>query len=63
MFPGDGTLMPLPEICEGQGLPRDFRLPAMTVTAFRKAVGNGVPMAMGRAMAKAVKEAITEPGK
>ena len=46
------------ELCRKQGLPADFDLPAMTVEAKCKAVGNGVPMAMGRAVARAVREAI-----
>jgi DNA (cytosine-5)-methyltransferase 1 len=37
-----------------QGLPDDFDLPPFTVAAKVKAVGNGVPLAMGRAVAKAV---------
>lgn len=41
-----------------QGLPDDFDLPPFTVSAKCQAVGNGVPLAMGRALAKAVKEAI-----
>jgi DNA (cytosine-5)-methyltransferase 1 len=61
VFPGQGTLVPLEDACERQGLPRDFRLPALTVTALRNAIGNGVPLPMGRAIAKAVMEAITEP--
>jgi DNA (cytosine-5)-methyltransferase 1 len=40
-----------------QGLPDDFDLPPFTVASKCKAVGNGVPLAMGRAMAKAVKRA------
>jgi DNA (cytosine-5)-methyltransferase 1 len=39
-----------------QGLPADFDLPGWTVTAKIQAVANGVPMSMGRALAKAVKE-------
>jgi len=45
------------EIRRKQGLPNDFDLPGFTVAEKCRAVGNGVPMAMGRAMAKAVKEA------
>lgn len=45
-------------IRQAQGLPDDFDLPPFTVAAKCKAVGNGVPMAMGRAIAKAVLEAI-----
>lgn len=41
-----------------QGLPDDFDLPPFTVAAKVKAVGNGVPLAMGRAVAAAVKRAI-----
>ncbi len=56
VFPGQGTLIPLADMCECQGLPRDFKPAALTVTALRQAIGNGVPMAMGRAVAKAVHE-------
>jgi DNA (cytosine-5)-methyltransferase 1 len=42
---------------KAQGLPEDFDIPPFTVAAKCKAVGNGVPLAMGRALAKAVKEA------
>lgn len=44
-------------LCTLQGLPPDFELPAFTVGAACKAVGNGVPRAMGLALAKAVREA------
>lgn len=37
-----------------QGLPADFDLPGFTVSAKVKALGNGVPLSMGRAVAKAV---------
>jgi DNA (cytosine-5)-methyltransferase 1 len=43
--------------CRLQGLPDDFDLPPFSVAAKVKAVGNGVPLAMGRAVAKAVKAA------
>jgi DNA (cytosine-5)-methyltransferase 1 len=46
------------EICAKQGLPDDFDIPPFTVSAKCQAVGNGVPLAMGRAIAKAVREAI-----
>jgi len=42
-----------------QGLPEDFDLPGFTQTAKIKAIGNGVPMAMGRAVARAVKVAVS----
>ena len=45
-------------LCELQGLPEDFDLEPFTVAAKCKAVGNGVPLPMGRALAKAVKEAM-----
>ena len=41
-----------------QGLPIEFDLPPFTTAAKVKAVGNGVPLAMGRAVAKAVQSAI-----
>jgi DNA (cytosine-5)-methyltransferase 1 len=41
-----------------QGLPADFDLPGFTVREKVRAVGNGVPMAMGRAIAKAVRRAM-----
>lgn len=40
-----------------QGLPDEFDLPPFTVAAKCKAVGNGVPIAMGRALARAVRKA------
>jgi DNA (cytosine-5)-methyltransferase 1 len=46
---------------EIQGLPADFDLPSFTVSAKCKAVGNGVPLPMGRAIARAVREAIAVP--
>lgn len=42
-----------------QGLPDDFDLPPFTVAAKVRAIGNGVPIAMGRAVAKAVSRALT----
>jgi DNA (cytosine-5)-methyltransferase 1 len=47
------------ECCRKQGLPSDFDLAAFTVGAKCQAVGNGVPLPMGRAIAKAVKQAIS----
>lgn len=46
------------ESCRRQGLPEDFDLPAFLAGAKQKAIGNGVPLPMGRAIAKAVKRAI-----
>ena len=45
--------------CRKQGLPEGFDLPGFTVTAKVAAVGNGVPLAMGRAVARAVMAAIS----
>lgn len=44
--------------CELQGLPPDFDIPPFTMAAKGRAVGNGVPLPMGRAIARAVKEAL-----
>jgi len=43
-----------------QGLPPDFDLPPFKVSAKVKALGNGVPLPMGRAIAKAVRRALEE---
>lgn len=48
------------ELCRKQGLPEDFDLPPFKVAAKCQAVGNGVPFAMGCAMAQAVQRAISE---
>lgn len=49
----------LPEACRLQGLPEDFLADApFTADGKSKAVANGVPLPMGRAIAKAVKEAM-----
>lgn len=45
-------------LCRLQGLPDCFDLPSFTVAGKCKAVGNGVPMPMGRAIARAVMEAV-----
>lgn len=44
-----------PALCEQQGLPCGFALPDFTARARLQAVGNGVPLPMGRAIAKAVR--------
>jgi len=46
------------ELCRKQGLPDEFDLPPFTVSAKCQAVGNGVPLRMGRAIAQAVKQAM-----
>ncbi len=49
------------EACELQGLPREFLADApFTYKGKRLMVGNGVPLPMGRAVARAVKRAIYE---
>lgn len=50
-----------PELCRLQGLPEDFDLPGFLMAQKKKAVGNGVPLPMGRALAEAVKEAYSKP--
>ena len=59
LLPGQGRCMPIEDVCELQGLPRAFcaALP-FTKESLRIMLGNGVPMAMGRALAKAVREAM-----
>lgn len=49
-----------PVFCANQGLPEDFLAEApFTVEGRYKVVGNGVPLPMGRAVARAVREALT----
>lgn len=50
-----------PEHCVLQGLPADFHLPGFTRNARFEAVGNGVPLPMGRAIARAVRQALGLP--
>jgi DNA (cytosine-5)-methyltransferase 1 len=45
------------KLCELQGLPEDFDLPGFLMAQKKRAVGNGVPLPMGQALAEAVKEA------
>lgn len=45
------------EFCESQGLPADFDLPSFTLAAKYRAVGNGVPIPMGRFVARAIRDA------
>jgi len=46
------------DFCELQGLPRDFDLPGMTLSAKYRAVGNGVPVQMATVMANAILQAV-----
>jgi len=56
---GGETTMPVSEMCRLQGLPDDFadHLP-FTTHGKRRVIGNGVPLSMGRAVARAVKAAL-----
>jgi DNA (cytosine-5)-methyltransferase 1 len=42
------------DFCELQGLPRNFALPGLSQAARYQAVGNGVPIQMGRVLARAI---------
>jgi len=46
------------QMAELQGLPAEFNLPSFTVKGKGIAIGNGVPLPMGRAVAKAVRRAL-----
>ena len=48
--------------CKLQGLPKALKLPSFTVAARYEAVGNGVPLPMARAMARAIARRVTTPG-
>lgn len=49
------------ELCRLQGLPDDFDLPGFLVSEKKRAVGNGVPLPLGRALAQAVCNAYSQP--
>lgn len=53
-----GGVLPIEDACEAMGLPRDFteHFP-LTMHGKRSVLGNGVPMAMGRALAAMVRRA------
>ena len=55
-LPHTGGVLSIEDACEAQGLPRDFtaHIP-FTVQGKRQAIGNGIPMAMGRAIAAMVR--------
>lgn len=56
---GERGFRSIADACEDQGLPRDFLADCpMTDAGKRKVVGNGVPLSMGRAIAKAVRVAM-----
>ncbi len=48
------------EVCRLQGLPDDFNLPGFLATEKIKAVGNGVPLNMGRMLAGAIVDAYNQ---
>jgi DNA (cytosine-5)-methyltransferase 1 len=48
-------------VCRLQGLPPDFDLPPFLAAEKKKAVGNGVPLVMGRVLAQAVIDAFSQP--
>lgn len=52
---------PFREICRLQGLPDDFDLPPFLATEKKRAVGNGVPLVLGRVLASAIVEAYSRP--
>jgi DNA (cytosine-5)-methyltransferase 1 len=49
------------DFCELQGLPRDFELPGWSIAAKYRAVGNGVPVAVARVIARAIRDAMAAP--
>jgi len=54
--PADGPRMSIADMFRLQGVPTDFLIDApFTVDGKRKAIANGVPIPMGRAIARAVK--------
>lgn len=58
VLPNTGKVLPIEDACEAMGLPRDYteHMP-FTMQGKRSVIGNGVPMAMGRAVARAVRRA------
>lgn len=52
---------PFRDLCRLQGLPDDFDLPSFLMSEKKRAVGNGVPLQLGRALAQAVLDAYSRP--
>jgi DNA (cytosine-5)-methyltransferase 1 len=52
---------PFSELCRLQGLPEDFNLPPFLANEKKRAVGNGVPLQMGRVLAQAIIEVYEKP--
>lgn len=44
------------QLCKLQGLPDTYDLPSFNVAGKKRAIGNGVPLSMGNAIAKSVKD-------
>ena len=60
-LPKDGTIRPTAESLVAQGFPADmFDEAPFTKAALSQMIGNGVPLPMGRAVARAVKAALVE---
>lgn len=58
-LPGAGKMTPIADVRALQGVPLDFcAYSPFRTDALRQMLGNGVPIPMGRAIARAVKEAI-----
>jgi DNA (cytosine-5)-methyltransferase 1 len=55
---GDKSTTFLRQAIKAQGLPEDFDIPEFTIRGAIKAVGNGVPLPLGRAVARAVRAAL-----
>lgn len=53
-----GRRMTIPEVNEAMGLPRDWSTPALSTQMQYEVRGNGVPLQMGVAVARAVKGAL-----
>jgi DNA (cytosine-5)-methyltransferase 1 len=61
-LPGQGPRTSVGDMLELQGAPRDFLDESpFTESAKRQAIGNGVPIPMGRAIARAVRRALGLP--
>lgn len=58
---GNRTASMFADHVAAQGLPEGFDLPGFTVAGKIKAVGNGVPIPMGRAVARAVRRSLGMP--
>lgn len=54
-----GRRMTIAEVNTAMGLPAEFSTPALTVEWSYRVRGNGVPLPMGRALAKAIKDALS----